>query len=892
MLLLVALSLGLFKALSQPAIPIVAQTPIGQFFNFNGSTILNEGLCNTDGSDFSYREELDFTSNTRTIYTSGCPNHFSACQFSNCDRNVSIAIKRQMKLVLPLYPQIAVEPKDVTCGIFDTGIALNGVVIRSIGETGGKFICVPPTRLIQPSEKVLYREGMTRVASVLGLGSAKKCSLWGDMDAVKDCGNVIPSEGIYYDKCGGRVDELGVYNYKTLPSCLLKQLEALRVNDEVISRTTNDHSGMPSPGINATVVSRGGLHSIQIGWAVDGFPVYGPLGPEGKPMLPCDLATSDPVFCLDRCGGYMGEMRYVDAFTYRYYMPGIPATSQCSDFVKNSGPCNRNDNKCCSSSIPEVSNAPYAIACLVGCTYSDLNCVPSDVSGTTPFYDPYPLGRNLGVLKDIDTFSAVPAIPTSYEQEELKNGILNKSLVDAFEAQASLVSSVTGEQLTFFRFLHNRTLAVMKVATEDNHSHNPGIQKLVSALNYRISLDGTTMNTEILPANNSFISPGTRVDLLPYSEDDVYMNGMTQHNDDLSYITLQDSIVSLNLTSPTVFSNVITSLVFVTINGYNLGYKPSDVLAVQLGGFDADRIDWIGSEQVRAIFTRILNNNVFSLNSVNKETMSGFSAADVYISTIGGSMLGPNLQPLTILRSNSKRPVISSASVSFKDLHPHAIFAASSSWLYFSNLAPQYSGLFRCRVDGSIPEPLLLNRERIYAVNSVPLPDKSKDMVFYADAAIGGLFLLTTPTSSAMKFDFETGDTPLMEDNTEILILSDLLEPTAIAFENFTNLLYIVTREGALYELDVAVLTKIVIESISSRQLSSMQHLGQESLAALTSVKSKSELPSWIRCISLSLSSRTRISGIVVLPRLQDVLKVQCDLRYSRLDVLSAWSQR
>ena len=69
-------------------------------------------------------------------------------------------------------------------------------------------------------------------------------------------------------------------------------------------------------------------------------------------------------------------------------------------------------------------------------------------------------------------------------------------------------------------------------------------------------------------------------------------------------------------------------------------------------------------------------------------------------------------------------------------------------------------------------------------------------------------------------------------------------------------------------------------------------NLGQETLAALKSVQSKSGLPSLIRCISLSLLSKSRISGIMVLPRLHDVLKVQCDLRHTNLDIHSAWSQR
>jgi len=42
-------------------------------------------------------------------------------------------------------------------------------------------------------------------------------------------------------------------------------------------------------------------HSPQIGWAVDGFPVYGPRGFGGKMMKICSIDSSTP--CLDACGG-------------------------------------------------------------------------------------------------------------------------------------------------------------------------------------------------------------------------------------------------------------------------------------------------------------------------------------------------------------------------------------------------------------------------------------------------------------------------------------------------------------------------------------------------------------------------------------------------------------
>ena len=872
---------SLALVLSQPPIPLVAQTPLGQPFNFNGSSVINNGLCSVEGADFAYTEVVDFAANTRTVYTTGCPNHFSACQFSNCAENVSLAVKRNLTITLPLYPQVAVVPKDLTCGIFDAGVALNGVIIRSVGEPRAVYTCVPPTRLILPTERGIYRPNTTRVPSVLGLGTSKTCSLWGDHDAVKDCGNIVPEEGIYYDKCGGRVDEFGVYNYKVLPPCLLAQLDALRETDLVISRA---ESGLPDPGPDAKVVSRG-LHSAQIGWAMDGFPVYGPLGPDGIQMMSCILAAADPVFCIDSCGGYMGEMRFVDSFVYRYYMTGVPATGRCSDSVLNSGSCNRNSDKCCISAVPALSFAPYAIACLVGCALDDPYCVPSSVSGTTAFYNPKPVGKDLAVYlgSSETTIAAVAAAPTvqGTSPVDIK---LSTTLLDALQSQEELISSVAGQQWTLFRFLHNRSLAVHKFDTQSTTvSGSTGGQMLVSADSYQMSLDGSSANTATVLSNSSFVSHGVGVELLRPTDQDTFINDMYMHRESNTlYLTLQSSIQATQLSNTSEFTPVVTSYIEVTIYGYSLGSKRGDVLSVKLGDNTADSIYWTSSDEIHATFTRILN------SSPNGAVLANYSALDVSITTVGGSMLGPHLQPLTVLRSNSGRPVIVSVDIHVQSLNPHAIFVASSGWMYFSNLAAGFSGLLRCRLDGSLPEPLYLSRERIYAVNVVPLEYLGLDMVFFADAAKGGLFFVAIPASTEMIYDFPRGPTPLVGTNVELFILAGLVEPTALAYEPISRSLYLTTREGALYEIDVSFVASLVPKT---RQFPELMFLLGDNIPNPLVHASSVGGNTWIRAIDLALPGRSRITALSVLPKLQDVVKANCDLRYSRLDYTSAWGE-
>ena len=84
------------------------------------------------------------------------------------------------------------------------------------------------------------------------------------------------------------------------PSCLLAQADA----DAPVG----------------TTIANG--HSPQIGWAQDGFPIYGPFGAGGVQIQNCGTAGADATYCQDACGGYEGELDGVDNYKYRYYVTG------------------------------------------------------------------------------------------------------------------------------------------------------------------------------------------------------------------------------------------------------------------------------------------------------------------------------------------------------------------------------------------------------------------------------------------------------------------------------------------------------------------------------------------------------------------------------------------
>ena len=72
--------------------------------------------------------------------------------------------------------------------------------------------------------------------------------------------------------------------------------------------------------------------------------------------------------------GYDGLLPGFDEYTYRYYIPGPVGDGKCSSTITNlsggrAGQCDREDSKCCLSTVPIVTHAfPYTIGCFKGCT--------------------------------------------------------------------------------------------------------------------------------------------------------------------------------------------------------------------------------------------------------------------------------------------------------------------------------------------------------------------------------------------------------------------------------------------------------------------------------------------------------------------------------------------
>jgi hypothetical protein len=137
------------------------------------------------------------------------------------------------------------------------------------------------------------------------------------------------AEGDTFTQCAGHGSP---YHYHTAPTCLLQQM------------------GPRSDGA-----------SPQVGWAADGFPIYGNRGPGGVLIKACGETGADATYCADSCGGYYGT-DYADDFKYRYFLMGAE-----NDFTTSP-----------LSNLPGPEYFPFSPLCLLGCGATSIASTSGD----------------------------------------------------------------------------------------------------------------------------------------------------------------------------------------------------------------------------------------------------------------------------------------------------------------------------------------------------------------------------------------------------------------------------------------------------------------------------------------------------------------------------------
>lgn len=105
----------------------------------------------------------------------------------------------------------------------------------------------------------------------------------------------------------------------------------------------------------------------QIGWAMDGFPIYGPKDGNGDRYLPCGTDGALTV-CTDECGGYAGAYNN-DGFTYRYFTQG-------SETDQKANPIHATSELYTTSLASDESKFfSHTPQCLKGCCPDGVSCV-------------------------------------------------------------------------------------------------------------------------------------------------------------------------------------------------------------------------------------------------------------------------------------------------------------------------------------------------------------------------------------------------------------------------------------------------------------------------------------------------------------------------------------
>jgi hypothetical protein len=284
------------------------------------------------------------------------------------------------------------------------------------------------------------------------------------VDSVK----VINSNSI--DKCGGQADEYGEYVYPMAPVCLIEQLKTSSVQR---------------------------AHSPQIGWALDGFPIYGNIGPETTIMASCSsqgLTEGGSTPCLDECNGYYALLPDVDNYVYRYYIPGEVGIGSCAKYIRNGGTCERLDDPCCTTAIPTTFTT---LGCFKGCLNSDQYCFLGTrtglVNNTSPELSFHPTvvydGSSSSVQAQVNAYKIDPLLyyPSNTWDSVVDVRDSNRTLVFSsgtiVQVDVEFTEAVFVDGLPFLEFLFESNVFMLFYS---NHVNEKTI-KFVHELNASVS---------------------------------------------------------------------------------------------------------------------------------------------------------------------------------------------------------------------------------------------------------------------------------------------------------------------------------------------------------------------------------------------------------------------
>jgi hypothetical protein len=292
------------------------------------TTLISDASAATCPTDGSgYDYSETVSGDTRTITYTACPNH--AWKAINPNQAKYSGTK---SIVIPAYPKIQTEG---VAGVSST--AKRTMDLTAKGGVVGIFF----------NAAGLYSPyGGPKYGQVTGFSNAATFA-----------------EGNTFDSCGGHSSQGDdTYHFHSAPTCLLKQL----------GQAAN-------------------THSPQIGWASDGFPIYGPYGKDGTAMKTCTITGGSfgTDICTNEDGGYYGELSGVDSYKFRYYIQGPVCSDSCANPIND---------------LPGADYHPHSPTGFYGCCPSGVSCSLSVTDCTGTPANGYVAGFTPAAKAKLDTF--------------------------------------------------------------------------------------------------------------------------------------------------------------------------------------------------------------------------------------------------------------------------------------------------------------------------------------------------------------------------------------------------------------------------------------------------------------------------------------------------------
>jgi hypothetical protein len=645
-------------------------------------------LCDISGKSSLYEEEIDMATRTRIIRMNSCPNHYSICQNAQCGGDMKTrSLKWFREIRVPLYPVLAEHPQDVTCTADMVGIASNGVGIFSPAD-GGKQECL--------FFKNDTRSRFGRTPCIAGYKG----------EGLLTCGDSMQLNRRQLDKCGGYSDEFyhnqyfsGLYRYTSLPTCLLNQL------------TTNNSLTVPPQSLRKG-------HSVQLGWALDGFPIYGPTGIRGILMRRCGLEGAHPQICLDNCNGYSGRLPGVDEYIYRYYMTGNHTVTElngnpgelrpsCSKHVRlsnnkdGSERCERLTSPCCRSVVPDVSFFPYTLGCFRGCLLStDLlkennertqqTCFLTSKPATTNTFIPSIVFNGAQLYNDTESQSlygnVVSSLRVASNLEENSEVATDGQSMVAPE-MTSLLSSTSvlrDDRRVLYRNPFDLSLDLLsaRAMTRDELSNEVQTVRVESLIlggsRDRSGLDlANSSLTTMNPIKNTIAfdeKEGTVNTLATVANTDHIFTGMViDPRCNMMYFTDQQRIYKHVLDPETakpihpVPVVVVGGIIKVDLFGFNLGVMYEDILQITVQeNHVCTSIVHVNAQHVSCLLTT-------SIAFVNDTVGASLHASDVMVRTVSGRTYGISLDAQVQVAAGVTRPIVTRVHFNRLPLVPYGL---------------------------------------------------------------------------------------------------------------------------------------------------------------------------------------------------------------------------